>query len=115
MDRRRLNARRDGERRSRVPQDFCEGSIYRYTDEHDNRRPQRVDLLLEDVPAFEVFRRTKIVDARTGPCHEVGDTEPPFREPHVIDERQRFGDQPRLVEQLPEPVGRAGEVMPGLG
>ena len=30
------------------------------------------------------------------------------------DERQRFGDQFRVVEELPETVGRPGEMMPGL-
>ena len=40
--------------------------------------------------------------------------EPPLGQPGIVQVGQRFGDQLRVVEQLPEAVGRTGEVMARL-
>jgi hypothetical protein len=115
VDRRLLKAGLDRRRHGRIAQHLRERAIERYANEGHDGRPEGLDLLLENAPSLEVFGRTEIVDTRARPRHDVGDAQTPFGQPHIVDERQWFGNQLRVVEKLPEAVGRSGKMMPGLG
>ena len=52
-------------------------------------------------------------DARCGARDDVGDAKAPLRKPVIVCERDALGHEARFVKQLPEPVGEAGEMMPG--
>jgi hypothetical protein len=86
-------------------------AIHRHTDEGDDRRTKAIDLLLENLPALEVFLRLQHVDAGAWPCDQVGHPDAPRRQAHVVHVRDGLGHDPRLVEQAPEAIGRPREVM----
>jgi hypothetical protein len=105
-----LNARLDRWRRRRA-QGLPEHPIERHADERHDGRAKPIDLLLEHTPAFEVLRGTKIVDPRARPRDHVRHSQPPLRQPHIIFERDWHRHQARFVQQLPEAIRWAGEVM----
>src|SRR5262249_9082502 len=88
---------------------------HRDADERDDVGAKALDLLLQDLPALQVFRRLQIVDSRARARDQVRDAEPPFRQADVVFVRDRFGDEARLVEQPPEAIRRTRKVMSGLG
>jgi hypothetical protein len=94
----------------RPPQGPIQGDAH----EGHNLRTELVDLLFQDLPALEVFRRPQIVDAGAGTGHHIRDAEAPLRQSRVVGVPDRLGHQAGLVEQLPESVRRAGEVVTGL-
>lgn len=109
-----LEARTD--RRARhVAELSGEGAVQRHADEDEDLRLELPQLGFENPPAFKIFWRTQVVDSGARPCNYVRDAEPPFGQSGIVQVGDAFGDQLRLVEQLPEPVGRPGEMMARLG
>jgi hypothetical protein len=90
-------------------------AVDRHADECDDLRPEAIDLLFEHVPALDVLRRTEPVDARARARNQVRHPEAPLRKPHVLAVREPLRHKARFEQQSPEPVGRAGEMMPRLG
>src|SRR5204863_1995323 len=58
-----------------------------------------------------IFFGTERVDAGRGARNEVRDAVAPLWQTDVVLGTNRLGHQPRLIEQLPEPVRIAGKVM----
>ena len=58
-----------------------------------------------------VLFRLQLVNPRRRSRDDVGDAVAPLGQTIVIQIRQRFGHEARLVEQLPEAIREAGEVM----
>ena len=91
-----------------------DGSEQRHADQGDHFRFHPADFSAEDFRAGHVLIRPERVDPRSRPGNEVGDPESPLVETVVVLGADRFRHQPGFVEQLPEAVGRAGEMMAAL-
>lgn len=63
--------------------------------------------------ACDVLLTPDRVDAWRGPGHDVRDAVSPFRQASVVPISDRLRHQPRFVQQLPEAVREAREVMSG--
>ena len=55
--------------------------------------------------------RLERVDAGRHAGNQVRDAEPPLRQPGVLFRSNWLGNQPGVIEQLPESIGVAREVM----
>jgi hypothetical protein len=108
-----LEARLD-DRRALRAQYLQQGPVNRHPDKRDDLRPEAIDLLLENMPALEILSRPENVDPRTGARHQVRHAEAPLGQPHIVGVRDPLRDKSRIEQQLPEPVGGAGKMMPGL-
>ena len=91
--------------------------IHRYSDTPTNAtisgRNRRTLSRKTSTPAAHSRRRQR-ADARCFARDEVRDAEPPFRQPVICAPVDRFRHQFRVEQELPEAVGVAGEMMPGL-
>jgi hypothetical protein len=100
---------------SRVAENLRERAIHRHADERDHLRPEPVDLLFQNLPALDVFLRLQRVDAGSRARDQVRHADAPQRQPHVVVVRDRLRDDARFVEQPPETIRGAREVMAGNG
>jgi hypothetical protein len=96
-----------------VAQHPPQGSVHRHADERDDLRAERRDLLLQNPPAFDVFRRLQDVDAGARTRDQIGHPDAPLRQSHVVVVRDRLGDDAGFVEKPPEAIRRPREVMAG--
>jgi len=65
----------------------------------------------ERAHAGDVFLGAKCADARGWARNQVGDPESPLRQPAILFVADRLGDEPRLVQELPEAIRVSREVM----
>jgi hypothetical protein len=108
-----LEARLDDRRAFRA-QYLQQGAVDRHPHKRNNLRSEAIDLLLEDMPAIDILRRTENVDSWTRARDQVRHSEAPLRQPHIVGVRDPLRDKSRIEQQLPEPIGRTGKMVPGL-
>src|SRR4030095_12550177 len=83
----------------------------RDADERNDARTELADLDVKPGPAAHVFIRQERIDAGRRTRNDVGDSKTPLRQAIVIHEGDALGNETGVVEQLPEPVRKAREVM----
>src|SRR5262249_37403514 len=68
---------------------------------------------IQGLPGLDIFGGTEIVDSGTGTRDQVGNAEPPLRQPDIIFISDPYRRQSRIAEQFPESIGIAGKVVSG--
>jgi len=88
-----------------------ERTEYGHTDERDHVRPIAQHFSAQrDTTSHELVGRQR-VDSRRGARNDVRDAIAPFRQPHIVLITDALGNETGFVEQLPEAIGEAGEVV----
>lgn len=83
----------------------------RDTDERDDAGRVAADLAPEDHEAIHVLGRTQRIDSWRRSRDQVRDAKSPLRQTLVVHVRDGFRHEPRVEQELPEPVRVTGEVM----
>jgi hypothetical protein len=90
-----------------------DGAKQRHADEGNDLRLHAADLSSKRARTGDVLIRTQRIDAGRRPRDEVGDPEAPLRQPAIVGVADRLVDEPRFMEELPEAIRVAGEMMAG--
>ena len=90
-----------------------DGAMERDTNDGDDRRPEPSHLAPQNLQAVDVLLRPQRVDARRRTRNEIRDPESPLGQSHVVFVADLLRHEPRVVQQFPESIRVAGEVMTG--
>jgi len=83
----------------------------RDADKRDDRRLVPLHFPSQNLRPGNVFAGPQRVDPRRRAGHQVRDAEPPLRQPVVVFRANQLGDNAGFVEEFPEAIGIAREVM----
>src|SRR5439155_16277747 len=89
--------------------------VDRHADERDDFRLPAPHFSPERAKAERVLVRPQRVDSRRRARHDVGDPESPLGQPIVVFSPDRLRHEPRFVQELPETIRIAGEMMADFG
>jgi hypothetical protein len=81
------------DRRAFRAQYLQQGAVNRHPDKRDDLRPEAIDLLLENMPALEILRRSENVDPGTRARYQVRHAEAPLGQPHIVGVRDPLRDK----------------------
>ena len=109
---RSLALRRSKTRSPRAGRRRCENrAVERHAHECDDGRLPAADFAPQRAQPGDVFVGAQRVDPGRHAGDEIRDAEPPFRQPVITFRADPFGHEPGLVQQLPESIRIAGEMM----